>query len=323
MGKFCIGIDLGGTYIKLALLAVGNGAPRAAGDSRISTPDGGADQIVAAMAGAAKDLMARHQVSPSDALGVGIGAPGPLNCAKGIVVNAPNLPSLSNFHLRDRVSAALNMPAVLENDANAAALGEYLLGAGRSARCLVMLTLGTGVGGGIVAEGKILHGSHDFAGEVGHMIVEPNGFPCNCGQRGCLEQYSSATFLARRAAEAVMAGRHSSLSAVLKERGAVNAEDVNAARLAGDEVAKEAWDSAARHLAIACVNLHRLLDLDRIVLGGGLSRAGDDLLTPISKHYAALDWRMTDQRPELAIAELGKDAGVIGAACVAWQAFAP
>lgn len=320
MAKYCIGIDLGGTFIKTALMEINGSARRFFGIGQTPTPLGGGE-IVEAMVNAANRLMTAEGIDRDDVIGVGIGSPGPLDTKAGVIVGAMNLPGLKGVPLRDEVSKGLCLPAVLENDANAAALGEYLFGAGRDADTLAMLTLGTGVGGGIIVHGMIHHGAHDFGAECGHIIVQPGGRQCTCGQRGCLEQYSSASFLARRAAEAVEAGRPSSLTDVLASKGSLDAADVNAARHAGDELAAEIWDDAARYLAQACVTLMRVLDTDQIVLAGGLTKAGDDLLTPVRRHVAEMDWKMTDLMCRIEIAQLGNDAGVVGAAGVAWQAF--
>ena len=324
MNRYCMGIDLGGTSIKLALIDAAADPPRFGEVLRVTTPAGDPEGIVAAMVSGARHLLARDGVAAADVAGIGVGAPGPMRRDAGVIVNAPNLPELSGLPLRDRLTGALALPAVLENDANAAAWGEFRFGAGRAAdvHSMVLMTLGTGVGGGIVADGQLVHGAHDFAGEVGHMIIHPGGLPCSCGQRGCLEQYASAVNIARRAAEAVQAGRPSALADVLARDGALAADDVNAARARGDRLAAEIWDQATHSLAVACINLQRLLDCQMIVLAGGLTRAGDDLLTPVRRHYAALNWRMTDTLVDIVLACLGDDAGVFGAAGIAWQTFA-
>ena len=318
MSKVCIGIDLGGTFIKLAAM---DEHKKTFGIMQVPTPQNGAESVAGGMVEGAKLLMSRNNISPSNVLGVGIGSPGPLNREKGIVVASPNIEGFRNYPLRDRVQAGLGLPADLENDANAAAFGEFLCGAGQEVRSLVLLTLGTGVGGGIVIDGKVWHGSHDFGAEIGHMIVQPGGVLCGCGQHGCLEQYASATFLAKRAAEAIKKGRTSSLAGVLASNGSLDAVDVNTARKAGDALAGEIWDQAVYHLAVACVSLERILDCEMIVVAGGLTKAGDDLMTPLQKYYAELDWKLTPQMSRLAIARLGNDAGVIGAAGVAWDTF--
>jgi len=304
MSTYCIGIDLGGTFIKLAAMET-NASQRLFGLTRVPTPPAGGEAVVEAMADAARGLMTAERIDPTDVLGIGVGSPGPLDLRRGIVVGAPNIPGLEGMELRDRLAGMLNLP----------------FGAGRDARSMVLLTLGTGIGGGIVLDGRIVHGARDFAGEVGHMIVVPDGRPCKCGQRGCLEQYSSAGAIAAAAAAAIAEGGESSLAKVLSEKGSLDAADVNAARRASDELAGRIWDEALRYLAVACVNLQRVFDCDLIVIAGGLTKAGDDLMTPLRAHYRRLDWSIGERITPLAIAELVHDAGVVGAAGVARQAF--
>jgi len=321
METYCIGIDLGGTFIKLAAMRIGEDVHDFFAVRQIPTPESNAEDIAGAMADGAGKLMQEHGMDGANVLGVGIGAPGPLNRAAGAIVNPPNLPQLAGFALRDRIAEQLGIPAALENDANAAALGEFYFGAGKEVTSLVMLTLGTGLGGGVIVDGKVVHGANDFGGEIGHMIVQPDGIECGCGQRGCLEQYASAGNIARQAVDAIGEGRDSRLANILSEAGELSAADVNAARKDGDDLAAEIWDDATRYLAIACINLERLLDCDMIVLAGGLTKAGDDLLDPIHRHRERLAWRIVDHKAPLSIAALGNDAGVVGAAGVAFQAF--
>jgi glucokinase len=320
MSTSCVGIDLGGTFIKFVLVDEERGPSES---MQLPTPlDRGPAGVVEQMAAGSRQLMAAHGLSDEDIVGVGIGSPGPINIAKGLVLATPNLPGLDNCPLRDLVSEALGFPAVLENDANAAAYGEYIAGAGKGTGDMVMLTLGTGVGGGVVIDGKLLHGRHDAGAELGHIILVPDGEPCGCGQRGCLEQYASATFLARRTTRRIREeGAASSLEKVLEAKGEIDARDINEARRAGDKLAGEMWDEAIRYLAQGCVDLCRIFDPDRIVLAGGMTKAGDDLMGPLRKHFAELDWTLMATPTEIAIASLGNDAGSIGAAGVAWQAF--
>ena len=159
-----------------------------------------------------------------------------------------------------------------------------------------------------------------MAGEIGHTLVNPGGEPCGCGQRGCLERYCSATYLAELTMRAIRQGQPSSLKAVMDARGAINTQDINEARKAGDALAARFWDDAARHLALACVNICRVFDPDEIVLSGGLSKAGEDLLGPVRKHFDAMNWTLMPNQTRIALASLGNNAGVIGAAGVAWRA---
>ena len=317
MATWCIGIDLGGTFIKFVALDAG-GKPTET--FQVPTPDR-ADRVIEQMVTGAGSLMHRHGLTAADIVGVGIGSPGPLNISGGVIITMPNIPGMEDVPIRDEVGAALGLPAVLENDASAAAYGEYLCGAG-GGESIVLLTLGTGLGSGIIVDGTILHGCHEIGAEIGHMIVVPDGEPCGCGQRGCLERYCSASNVARRAqAEIEANGRESRLKQVLAERGGIDARDVNVARRAGDELAGEIWDQAAYYLALACVNICRIFDPQEIIFGGGMARAGEDLMHPLRERFRSLRWNLTEPMTQLVVAELGNDAGAIGAAGVAWQRF--
>lgn len=321
--KYCIGVDLGGTFIKFGLT---DPAHRARDKMQLPTPiEHGPEAVVDQMARGAQEVIARAGIEKSDVAGVGIGSPGPLSVRRGVIMATPNLPGMSEFPLRDKLAARLDLPTSLENDANAAALGEYVRGAGRGVSSLVMLTLGTGVGSGIVLDGRVLHGCYEMGAEMGHMIVEPDGELCNCGQRGCFERYCSATYLARYAMRRLEGGDGAGgeLHRRWKEKDSIDGRDINEARKAGDELASEIWDRGAYYLAVGCVSICRILDPCRIVIGGGLSKAGEDLLAPAREHFQREHWTQTDIRTELITASLGNDAGLIGAAAVAWQQFAP
>jgi len=318
MAKQCIGIDLGGTFIKFNLVDE-DGRPTET--FQLPTP-GTVAEVVKQMAAGARQAMESGGAATGDVLGAGIGSPGPLDIEAGIVLATPNIEGMNNVPLRDMVSEELGLPVVLENDANAAAYGEFICGAGRTAGDMVMLTLGTGVGGGVVVDGKLLHGAHGMGAELGHIIVQPGGRLCGCGQIGCLEQYASATFLAKNAMRLIdEEHRRGALADLYRQKGEIDAKDIEQARRGGDEFAAEVWDEAMYYLAAGCVDLCRVFDPDIIVLGGGMTGAGDDLMTPLKKHFADLHWKLTEQMTGLAIADLGNDAGAIGAAGVAWQVF--
>ncbi len=318
MRDYCIGIDLGGTFIKSALVSRDWQIVR---DKQSPTPAGGGpDAVVAVMARDALELLAEQGLSHGDIVGIGIGSPGPLDLKNGIVVGMPNIPGFTMYPLRDRVSALTKLPAVLENDANAAALGEFLAGGGRDIENMVLLTLGTGVGSGIIINRRLYRGSFSQAGEVGHLLVEPEGELCGCGQRGCLERYCSATYLAQYAVRRIEAGQDGMLAQRLKAKGTINSIDVNECRKAGDALAIETWNRALRFLAMGCVSLCRLLDPDRIVIGGGMAKAGvADLLDPLKAFFVEEHWKVAPVHTELVLAELGNNAGMIGAAGVAWE----
>jgi glucokinase len=271
--------------------------------------------------GARKAIDARSQAGDK-VIGVGVGSPGPLDLKAGMVLAMPNIAGMVNVPLRDMIADSLGLPVVLENDANAAAYGEYISGAGKDADDLVVLTLGTGVGGGVVIGGELLHGAHEMGAELGHMIIVPDGAPCGCGQRGCIEQYCSAKFMADRTMARMAAEKpQTALNAIIGAKGSIDAKDINEARAGGDAFAAEAWDQTARYLALGCVSLARIFDPDKIVLTGGMAKAGADLIDPVRAHFAELDWAMTEIKTEVAIATLGSDAGAIGASGVAWRRF--
>jgi len=320
MTRYCIGIDLGGSFVKVGLL---NGDNKPGKPMEFPTPTvGGSRAVVDQMIAGARALMTKHGLTKKDIVGVGIGTPGPLKISEGIIIASPNIPGMVNVPVRQWISKGLGLPAVLENDANAAGFGEFLCGTGKGVGNMVLLTLGTGVGGGIVVDGKVVRGGHEVGAELGHMLVQPGGEQCNCGQKGCLERYSSATFMALRAQRVIEKGRSkSSLKPVLKKNGSLTAKDINAARKAGDELAGKVWGEACYYLAVACVNIARILDPEEIVLGGGMAAAGKDLLAPVKQYFKNMTWTIAKERTTVELARLGNDAGFIGAAGVAWQTF--
>lgn len=320
-GRYCIGVDFGGTSTKFGWLD----AQRHHGAVlQLETPAGqGAEAIIEQICRGVRELLAREGMGRNEVVGVGIGSPGPLDIPSGRILETPNIPGMKNVPLRDEVARRLGLPATLENDANAAAYAEFIVGAGRESREMVMLTLGTGVGSGIVHDGEIIHGAHGLGGELGHLIVHPGGRQCGCGQRGCLEQYCSAVSLGRNASQRLTETNQSSLLREYADaEGKLTARHVAEACQAGDELARELWENCCRYLAIACVNICRVFDPDRIVLAGGMTHAGETLLEPVRRHVAELTWNLAPHRTEICIAALGADAGAIGAAGVAWRKFA-
>ena len=321
MSKYCLGIDFGGTTIKFGALGEDMAPTEALFD--IPTPvSQGPDAIVDVMVRGCHRVVDVMDIAMEDILGVGIGSPGPLSISRGILLNLPNVPGMENFPLTARVSEILGIPVALENDANAAAYGEYICGAGKGCRDIIMLTLGTGVGGGIICDGAIIHGRYDMGGELGHIIVEPDGRECSCGQKGCLEQYCSAGNVARYAEDMIRKEKLSGILAdILRKKDTIDTRDINQSHLEGDPVAGEIWDKCTRYLALGCVNLCRIFDPDRILFSGGLSKAGDDLLKPTQKHFRELNWTLLETKTELMITTLGTHAGIMGAAGVAWKNY--
>ncbi|MFQ5412927.1 MAG: ROK family protein [Phycisphaerae bacterium] len=317
-GDVAIGIDLGGTNVKVAAVNPQGGVV-ARRDAPLNAPRS-PGAVVAQFADLARQLLADAGVTRGNVVGIGLGCPGPLNLRTATVIRSANLPGWSNVPIRDMTADATACAVTLDNDANLAALGEHWAGAGCGGDT-VMLTLGTGVGGGIVLDGRVFHGHFDNAGELGHTIVEPGGRPCACGQHGCLEQYASATAITDRVAAAIQDGASSELAETVRRSGTVDARRVADAVRNEDPLCVRIWDDACRYLAIACVGLQHAFNPPRIVLGGGVSLAGDILFARVRRHLADLTWRLHDDTPDICPAKLGYDAGVIGAARCAWQAY--
>lgn len=316
MAAYFVGVDLGGTNIKAGLVD-----EEAKILCKFSVPTGvGAEVVVKNITAAAERAIVEGGVPRSEVAGIGIGSPGPMSHRQGLVINPGNLPGMQNVPVRDLVHKATGIRTTLENDANAAAWGEFWAGAGRDVQDLVMFTLGTGVGGGVITEGKLLRGYFENAGELGHILVQPGGRRCSCGQPGCLEAYSSAYFLARRAEEFIAEGHDSSLKKYMEGGQMLMAEHVEAEAKAGDILAARIWDEACYYLAVATVTMQHVVNPQRVVMAGGLIAAGDMLLTPIREHFKKLTWELLDDGPEILFATLGNDAGFIGAAGCAWQA---
>jgi glucokinase len=253
---------------------------------------------------------------------VGVGCGGPLSRRRGLILSPANLPGWDEFPIVDLVRARLDVPVVLDNDANAAALAEHEYGAGRGAENMIYMTISTGIGGGLIVGGRLIHGVGDAAGEVGHMIVEPDGVPCGCGARGCLETICSGTSIARRAAERLAGGARD--SALLEGGGLkdITAKSVAEAARAGDAVASEVWDETIEHLALGVGNVIAAFAPEAVVLGGGVSTAGEQLLEPLRRRVNESVKIAPVEEIRIVQAALGGDSGVYGALILGRQALA-
>lgn len=320
MSNYFIGIDLGGTNIKAGVVSEKGKLIAKASVATGSTPSQIVQQMIQVAHQAAKD----GNVGMHDIEAVGIASPGPLSTKEGIVLRSANLPDWHNVPLRDLVSQSLHRPAFLENDAKSAAYGEFTAGVGADENItnFILLTLGTGVGGGIIYHGRLIRGVSDSAAEIGHSIIEPNGDVCGCGQRGCLELYASASRTGRYAQHLLdtTPSRASSLRALVAAGTRIGAREVAEHAQMGDELANEVWDRACRYLALACVNAARWLDPQMLALAGGMAGAGDFLLDRVKRHFINLNWKMSDTQMQIVLATLGNDAGIIGAAALARDA---
>lgn len=318
MALYFVGVDLGGTNIKAGVLD--SDARMLCKLSVATEVQRGNAVVVGNIVNAAESAISMAGVDRAKVAGIGIGSPGPLSHRRGLIINPGNLPCLKDTPICEIMLKRTGIKTTLENDGNAAAFGEFWAGAGKGVRDLVMYTLGTGVGGGIIVENRLLRGYFENGAELGHMIVNPGGRRCSCNQLGCVEAYSSAYFLARRAEEMIKEGRPSSLKPLVDKGELLMAEHIVEAAKAGDALAAQVWDEACYYLAVATVIMQHVTNPQRVVLAGGLIAAGDFLLDPIRKHAAKLTWNLLNDLPEICFATLGNDAGVIGAAGCAWEA---
>lgn len=319
MDEYFIGIDLGGTNVKVGLLD--NLGSVLARHSQPTEVEAGPAALVKRVARTCRDLLSQNSVPQDKLRAAGIGSPGPISVSQGKIINAGNLPGFEDFAIRAKISSKLQVPVVLENDANSACWGEFWAGAGKGAADMIMFTLGTGIGGGIVSDGELLHGSQDNAGELGHMIIEPGGRRCSCGQRGCLEACASASHTARRAEEALVSGKASSLSGVMQDNGSLTCKDVFEHAIAGDELANEIVDGTAKALGQACVNMRHITEPTLAVLAGGMINAGDFLVRKVRHFYTDIMWSLKSEPMEICLATLGEDAGIVGSAGLAMHAY--
>lgn len=312
-----VGLDLGGTQIKAGLLDPSSTVIASRVDA---TPvDSRPEVVVASMNDMARRLVTEAGRDWSDVKGIGIGVPGLIDSRTGIVRACVNLKGWKDVELRELAGQAMGKPIIVDNDANAAAYGEYsiALKSNTGLQHLALVTLGTGVGSGIVLNRRVFHGGGGLAGEVGHMIVEPKGHLCACGQYGCLEQYASATAMVRQATELLAAGKHSSLQPLVDQK-ILTTQDVFIAAGKGDLVAERLVDDLASYLAIACINLCRIIDLQAIVIGGGVAGAGEGLIAPLRKAFHRQTWGIAGGIvPTLSATLLGNNAGFVGAAALA------
>ena len=310
-----VGIDLGGTNIKIGLF---DSELKLISKTSVATKaDMGPEVVIDKMAQTAKRLLVEAGLSLQDVVAVGIGTPGPAKYSKGIIIRSTNMPKFKNVPICKMLNEKLGAPIVFDNDANVACWGEYAVGAGKGVKDMVFFTLGTGIGGGIINNGELVHGCDENAAELGHMIIYPDGRKCNCGQRGCVEAYASADSTARRAAEALEAGAQSSLKKVLDEKGEITSKDVYEHLAEGDKLAKEITDGTAKALAITCINMLHTTEPKRIVFAGGMIAAGEVLLNRIKDFFNEHIWTIKAESVEICFATLGEDAGIIGAAALA------
>ena len=312
--KYGFGIDLGGTTVKIAYFDE-NGTMLEKWEIPTVTANGGI-QILPDIAASVRAFLDAHNINETQILGLGIGVPGPVN-SKGIVNKCVNL-GWGIINIAEELTKLTGFPVKAGNDANVAALGEFWKGGGQGCENMVFVTLGTGVGGGIVVEGNLLHGSHGAGAEIGHLVVNPDEKePCNCGKYGCVEQYCSATGIVRMAKRYFAAN---DVDSSLKGLENMTCKDVFDAAKAGDAAAEAILDQVYIYMGEFLANVCTVIDPEKIVIGGGVSKAGDVLLKGVEPYFRKYVFHAVEN-VEFSLASLGNDAGAYGAFKLAVDAF--
>lgn len=310
--RYVVGIDVGGTNLVAGVVAE-DGSEIHAVVSEPTLAAQGADPVISRIVKLAK---ASIKESGKKVEGMGIGSPGPLDTKKGIVLLTPNL-GWTNMPLRDRVSEGLGLPGTLDNDANCAIFGEWWQGAARGAKYVIGLTLGTGIGGGIVIDGEIYHGASDAAGEFGHVSIDANGRHCKCGNYGCVEAYASGPAIAERAVEGIQSGVETSLAQYVKgDLSKITAQIVYEAANDGDDWALEVVRETSQLLGAAVASFINIFNPEVVVICGGVTQAGDKLFVPLRSEVKRRAFKPAWEVCKIVPGTLPGTAGVFGAAAV-------
>lgn len=315
--QYVLGIDIGGT--KLAAGVVALDGEQVSQDRIPTLAHEGPDRVIDRLVELCRATIEHSGIPRAQILAGGVGCGGPLDPKAGLIKEPPNLPGWVDIPLVQRLTDALGIPVYLDNDANAAALGEHRFGAGRGVENMVYLTISTGVGGGIIIGGRLYQGENGNAGEIGHMSVAYDGRPCNCGNRGCLEAYCSGTNIAARAREAVLAGQPSLLTEIAGRPELITGETVEAALRAGDFLTVRIWDETMEILGAGIANVINIFNPRRVVLGGGITNFGGLLFDPVRRIALSRAMGPLTEVVEIVPAQLGGQVGVLGAAAVALE----
>lgn len=320
---YYIGVDVGGTNIACAVVnenyeILARAKVKTFSRERDKLPE--YSEILDNLIIAVNRACSEAGILPSDASSIGIGCPGICNNETGVVEYCSNL-ALENVPLRDDVEKYFKLPTALENDANAAAFGEFLAGGARGSRNAVVITLGTGVGSGIIIDGKIYHGSYCAGGEIGHTVIVMDGLPCSCGRKGCFEAYSSATGLVRMTTQASELNPDSILTRIIREEGKVSGRTAFQAMKQGDEVGKAVTEQYIKYLACGISNVINTFQPDILCIGGGVCNEGDPLMIPLREAVNQQIYSKNSAKTtRIEVCRLANDAGIIGAAML-WKSI--
>jgi glucokinase len=316
-----VGLDVGGTSMKAGVV---DDAGKSLGAVSLPTEaHRGQEFGLERMCETIRQAVAAAGLTMRDIHAIGVATPGTMDIPAGVILDPPNLKPWRNVPVRDHVAKVFHLPTAFQNDANAAAFGEFWAGAGRDAHSLVLFTLGTGVGCGIIIGDLVLEGEHSHGAEVGHMKIEmTNPRQCGCGRWGCLEAYASATAVVKRAEEALsQSGVKSKMQAYQNTNAGLTSRDIFDSAAEGDVIAEKIVIDTAYYLAVGATNMMHTIDPDMIVFGGGMIAAGESFLQRIRKFVKELAFPVPAERTTICYAQLGSDAGFIGAAACARQVF--
>lgn len=318
--KYVIGIDLGGTNLKVALLDL-NGHIR----EKVSFPTRqGKEAVLQQIIESLEEVIKRAKVKRSAILGLGLGTPGLVDSIQGLVRGFTNIKGWRNVPLKEYMESNTGFPAYIDNDVNLMALGELRCGAGQGARNMVCLTLGTGVGGGIIIEGRLYRGSTLSAGELGHIPVNVHGPRCACGGYGCLERYVGNAYIVERAVKAIQGGRGNLIKKLVEgDLKAITPRIIFRAARQGDKLAEEIWEETGRYIGIALAGVINLLNPEIIVVGGGVAQAGKLLFGSIRRTVKERAMNLPAKKVKIVPAKLGEEAGLIGAGMLVKEGVNP
>lgn len=317
MDKRQLVLDLGGTKIASAIFSDNLIIAR---DYRLTFADKGVRQVISRLIVSIEHLLRETSLGLSQIESICIASAGIIDMNKGVVTASPNLPGWHNVPLRNKIKEHFGINTYLINDASAAALGEYTLGAGKNCNNVIFVTVGTGIGGGIIVKGKLYLGASGSAGEIGHMTIKAKGPRCYCGNRGCLETFASGTAIAREAIRLIGEGKISSITGMVSNKiENITAKEVSLAAHEGDTLAKSIVLKAAAYLGIGIANLTNIFNPDMIIIGGSVSKMGELLFRPVRQQVSKKAFGLPTDAVSIVPSKLGDDAGLIGAAIFARQ----
>jgi len=316
VAELAIGLDLGGT--KIAACLMDKSGQIVMKTTFPTLAEEGPDAVISRMKSIVYEIMSRADITKRDVVAMGVCSPGPLDTEKGVVLNPPNLPGWVEVPLKDVLYKEFWLPLTLENDANAAAMGENLYGAGKGFKNFMYITISTGIGGGVITGGKLYRGANGNAVEIGHTTINFQGPLCGCGNNGCWEAYASGSALARFAREAIVGGKKTMIKDIAGDEKGIKAEHVFEAAREGDDFARELVAREGFYLGVGLANMVNSFNPDCIAIGGGLSREWDLLYESMIKVMREKALKANTENLQIVRAKLDVDASVIGAAAIAW-----